>query len=185
MSRKSKSWLVRFLIFIGSCVAAAISVALSETFKQHLVSLFKFIWSSILSIWHHLGNTASVYWWIVYLVSIISLSLIGFFLYLCFQNSKKPDWEDTYKTDNFEGVSWQWDYYLEEIINPIPYCPKCQMQLIVNEGFGNIFYLQCEHCDLSTRINTTSFLDLQNKIKRLIARKITTGEWKQTIKVKS
>lgn len=170
-------------------IATAIGATINDFIREHIISIAKFCWNICTAFWHHLSSTTEVCWWVIYLASIVTISLIIFLLIFCYQFFKNHDWKEQYRSDTFEGVFWRWNYYGREIQTPTPYCPKCQMQLILKDdfhfGFSSFFYY-CEYCGFSSKVfSQTEIETLQNKIIRLIARKINTGEWEQAAKTEA
>lgn len=138
-------------------------------------------WLTSLLTWFKSSVTISVW-------GLILSFTIPFIIFVIIKNiDSELHWDD-YKQDNFFGVRWHWHWgsYGNGIQSLFPLCPNCMYELseiesvYMRESTG----LQCEKCgfckDFSINIS-----DLLERVKKEIRRKIRTGEYMKTLKLKS
>lgn len=138
--------------------------------------------------------------WLVVLLVIASLpslnkilrALIGKPLSQTLNGLSKPDFR-TYTKDVFEGFNgtvWRWRYMSSDnsIWNVTAYCPRCDMQLVPHydysgyEAAGTRTTLVCENCHWRAARIEGELDDIENRVTRLIHRKLRTGKWESTVK---
>lgn len=99
-----------------------------------------------------------------------------------------PDFCD-YVEDRFFDVVWRWGYNRTyDPVNPVSFCPTCDMQLVYHTSRGPYHaagiiktYLFCERCDTERAKVYETYRDLVNRIIREVQRKIRNGEYKQLL----
>lgn len=82
-----------------------------------------------------------------------------------------------YKSDEFFGCIWKWEYSRGQLHNIVSFCPECDTMLVCikHRGFGSIT-LTCENCNRDILHHEGTCGYLIEKVSRLIDRKIRAVE---------
>jgi hypothetical protein len=125
-----------------SIVAAGIydlikSYPLMTTIKDILI----WIWENIIN--------ADIKLWIVLLLFLLMYTVSRIIRSLNKNSHTQPEYLG-YKTDQFDGYTWKWDYNYQSgaynINNLIPLCPKCNTRMHYNFGLLNSWEAKCPRC---------------------------------------
>ncbi len=127
--------------------------------------------------------------WSAYLVS-LPLAMFIFLSALRYWRNRKNN-HSRFTQLNFGGsVLWRWQSISSLPYSLVPYCPKCDMQLVYDYDDGERYtgtqrhtVLICERCDTSRQLcrELGNYSDLQARVTREIVRLIRTGEWRQHV----
>ncbi|MCF8044161.1 MAG: hypothetical protein K9K65_15170 [Desulfarculaceae bacterium] len=169
------------MTIVAGIIAGVASIIVSPSVRE----LIKAAW---------VGTTSALRWffvakiqlpvWLVTLLSLVSL-IVAIRIIVALSRSKQEDerpWHD-YKSDNFLGVDWRWDYdVFGRMTTPLAFCPDDQTALVfeIPQFQGDIF-LRCDCCGKRTNTSRSDATDVENTVKRLAVRKIDTGEWEQVV----
>lgn len=83
----------------------------------------------------------------------------------------------------FDGAVWRWQYSSVEgtVLRAAPFCPRCDMVLLLRyQGANYSGYhttLVCENCRWESTEIEGSPDEIEDRVKRLINRKVRNGEW--------
>jgi len=81
---------------------------------------------------------------------------------------------NSYTSDSFEGLRWRWQYADGEITDLGSFCPACDFQIYpksLGDNSGRISF-KCDHCNRDLGTHQGNYPYLENKITRLIQRKL-------------
>lgn len=107
---------------------------------------------------------------------------------------EKPEYH-RYVADLIDGVVWRWNWNESgQIRNMIACCPTCDLELVAEEVLGgwspglrgkSKTAFSCKKC--SARAATVDGTSHENEasVRKEIARKIRTGEWKEAARIHS
>ena len=105
-----------------------------------------------------------------------------------YQYDDYPEFCD-FVEDRFFGVVWRWSYdRVNDPVNPVSFCPTCDMQLVIHESHGAYraagiitTYLFCERCDVEKAEVEARYRQLESRIIREVQRKIRNDEYKRLL----
>jgi len=166
-------------------VTGGLIVAFVTRAYSFLPVLFSWIGNLCSVIWHLLSYPITIAFWIFLLLLILSARTVFSFLKPLIHRKPLESTELDYTEDSFFGMTWRWSYPL----SPIPkkiwcFCPKCDTQLVFNEGpfrAAPRFILHCETCKEQIQDFEGSMDYILSKVIRQIDRNIRSGEWKSRI----
>ena len=104
-------------------------------------------WSSVYGIWSMLGSSHSIPGWAILaagLLALVGLITVGISTKESLQGSEQHPYRD-YTEVLLDGVRWRWRWKGNTIQNLWCYCPRCDAQLVYNEGFAETRFI-CERC---------------------------------------
>jgi hypothetical protein len=88
----------------------------------------------------------------------------------------------------FDGAVWRWQYSSVEgtVLRAAPFCPRCDMVLFLRyQGARPIGYrttFLCEHCRWESTEIEGDPDEIEDRVKRLIDRKVRSGEWEAAVR---
>jgi hypothetical protein len=157
---------------------------------------------ALVSAWHFAGDAASRSrahlladfagpFWLLYLLLFLSSPAIYRalkFVFVVFMRHvlrKDPARGPyaRYRRDTFHDIPWTWDYSLQrEPVNIWCECPECRTTLVYEySSHRGEATLHCETCDRDLQTLEGNIDYLKAKTRRLIEKKIKTGEWEETV----
>jgi hypothetical protein len=170
-------------------IAAGIVALLGAVWLAHRQNWLPAIWNVPSLVWHRftvtwaylLGTTPVRRWWYGLLLFLATF----FFVILIYRGKenrlRNSVWTHrSYRTDNFYGVKWQWDYNGTEITNLITLCPPCKYQMVPIEISSDQVLFRCDFCKQEYFIRE-SWLLLRSIVPRLIHQKLRAGTYPKQI----
>ena len=94
------------------------------------------------------------------------------------------DWKN-YRTDNFFGLRWRWNYFDGGQIYEIhTFCPHCDFQVYAEDASAyraiDRIAFRCDSCGQRLGEFDEPYQTLEHKVKRFIQQKIRNGSWVTT-----
>jgi predicted RNA-binding Zn-ribbon protein involved in translation (DUF1610 family) len=131
-------------------------------------------------IWSFLTSSTITSNWLLILMAIPCFLVLGAVLFSLIGKLIRGSCSSDYVKDNFEGLTWCWNYHDQQIIDLHCLCPKCQYEIIPEHGHnyktGGLAYMySCEECGYEVP-PVTSDDGLDQKIELKIQKKLRTGE---------
>ena len=149
--------------------------------------------TKLLGWWPNIANAAQFVWQFafssvsvpVWILAVLILAAIGFvvlFATLVWVNRPQGETWRNYTTDEFYGIKWRWRYFQDgSMSEPLPFCTECDFQLNPSQAgafaAASHWVYQCEDCGHLCADVQESFVELEDRVKRQVHRKIRSGEW--------
>jgi hypothetical protein len=165
-----------------------------------LIPCGKGLWRLGAAIGHHLASSATIPWWLLWILillsSIVLLQLAGLFLNrkakTTTQNSAGPtDWHD-FTAFVYQGVNWVWRYDFGKISNLTARCPVCSCLLdpkgdvrndaSVMTGMRPVTAYWCDHCQVERLREDGRPETIVDRVQKEIDRLLVSGEWKNHVR---
>ena len=142
-------------------------------------------------VWNFGNASYGVSGWLILLLCTGPVILLVWFIgFLC--RIFRPSYRRRYRTDNFDGVLWEWDYDGKgKILDLQPFCEVCRTRLMltvteqafVKGGEAKLIPVTAAFC---TGCNTTkgysNVQNLHDHAERKIEQKIKTGRWNEKLR---
>ena len=175
---------------ITSVIAGAILLAV-PTLREYVFSFLSWFWSGVVWFWEALTASYSLPGWAWLLIFVLALfGMVS--LYLAVRGESEETEFKSYTADLIHGVKWRWSWIGNQIHNVWCYCPRCDATLVYDDSSCRSIYSDinktdfiCENCGHSVVSSITGGDKdyVIGAIKREIARRIRTGEYKHNNKV--
>lgn len=149
---KERTWLKVAVGFVAIAFATWIIERLlnwvfpESWFTTKFTALYSFLGAVVLPIGKHLFGTFPIPRLVVYIV-----------LFFIIRAVVKVFKDDRPQSDIVNGVLWRWGYVGNQITNPAPFCPECDLQLLLYES-GRYSAARCDYT-LSCPRCGTDFLE--------------------------
>ena len=124
--------------------------------------------------------------WVVGFVGLMAIPTLLFVITAGWQivnptPADQPSWRD-YRSDEFYGIRWQWQYFGTSMSEMLTFCPQCDFQVYPEHAsaYASIerISFRCESCPCELGTFDESFGSLEDKAKRFAQQKIRTGKWR-------
>jgi hypothetical protein len=158
-----------------------------KPFKDLIVSLFRWLWGVLESIWVWLTSSHEVNGWLLIVLIVLAITTCVQLLILLYKKGQ-DEYLKNYKSDNLFGAKWHWNYSGKDITNLWCLCPSCNGELVYSEFTPNRYdYTHdgleaktefiCDNCG-STKctLKGDKYYALAS-VEREIRRKIRNNEW--------
>jgi len=177
-------------IIVG-VITTLIVATISYFAKSWWTPLIGFLSSALTATWTWLTTGHGIFGWHLALIILLAGAAIFGGCFAGYVYLTAYHWKN-YRSDMFFGVNWRWHYMGSSINNPVPFCPQCDTQLVVEEkiNFHGILshvertnYL-CDHCGHPCGSQPETFSKTLERVIRQIDRKLRTNEWQNDTKTK-
>jgi len=133
---------------------------------------------------HFLTSTATIPMWLLAVMILAILPTVILIIIGIVALSKQPEgpaWTD-YTKDQFDGMTWRWQYAGNSMINLWCYCPDDDTALVYSfDEFLDKIAFHCESCKRNFGPFPGSRKYILDKVRRQIDRKVRNGEWKTMV----
>lgn len=149
-------------------------------------------WNIIKAVFHFFVSSITLPIWLI-MVLVIGVWPVLLFVIIKFHNlldaeplpqnfnNNTRNRVESYTQDSFFNAIWRWTWGKNGIDNLLPYCPRCDMNLMYNEGItGRSTSLECDNCGYHTSHHSGDFRHMINRVENHIARKLRSNEWMHT-----
>lgn len=153
MSKKT-GWIITAIVapIIAGVIVDRLKIV---DFSAMFIKAFEWI-KSLLS--GELAFSLPIWGWLLVLAAI---PLVYFSIKSIYKRINSNDPYESYKNDSFLGISWSWDYYLQDVIENtlLPLCPKCEFELQPYQASGfnavnHVGYI-CQKCGWKKEFEAT------------------------------
>jgi hypothetical protein len=149
---------------------------------------------ALAAVWRFFLTSSSIPRWLLALWGLITLwsvyALLKRKLRELAREASGSSWR-AYTRDvfpGFDGAVWRWQYSSSgnTLLRAAPFCPRCDMVLFQRYqgaspiGFRTTFL--CEHCRWESVEIEGSPDEIEDRVKRLIDRKVRSGEWEHVVR---
>lgn len=147
------------------------------------VSVLGALWNATKAVGAFLAYPITLPLWGVALLSVSGLGLVWLWVTVMLSKSESdPDFM-LYTSDILLGLKWRWHYQSGKQSAPIPFCPQCDYQPVLQEVYDhpqNRTEVRCDNCGFSKQFDFPPY-EVQDKASRHVQRKLRTGEYKRAL----
>jgi hypothetical protein len=175
-------------------VIAAIVSAVALPVLAWLFGWLGALFDALAAVWRFFITSSPVPRWLIALLVLITFGSVYALLKQTLRALAKAAAESSWRAYTqdvflgFDGALWRWQYSSTDstVLRVAPFCPRCDMVLFQRyEGANYIGYqtkFLCENCQWESTEIEGSPDQLEDRVKRLINRKIRSGEWEATVR---
>jgi hypothetical protein len=114
--------------------------------------------------------------WLLIVLSILALGFVGCVILITMMVRDKPTVDFlSFTTDTFFEMKWRWVYEGRHIENLVPFCPKCDFQIIPkrtgHRAASQVLY-ECDDCSSFVHVIDLPPEEIEDRIIRLIQKKL-------------